>query len=177
MITEQYKHSLVQHLKTLGISENFIDICKMPIQVEGKNLVPAGKDIFGRDQVMLPKTFTAWQRMQNAAKSENIELQLVSAFRSIVYQCEIIQRKLDRGEDVNDILKVNAAPGFSEHHTGRALDLTTPNCGTLDESFELTCAFKWLKDNADQFGFKLSYPANNPWGISYEPWHWAFQER
>lgn len=175
MITDEYKHSLKQHLNALGIPENFIDICEMPIQVEGRNLVSAGMDIFGRNQTMLPQTLKAWRRMQDAAKAENVELQLVSAFRSIAYQCEIIQRKLDKGADVEEILKVNAAPGFSEHHTGRAIDLTTPNCETLHESFELTNAFQWLQGNADHFGFEMSYPANNPWGISYEPWHWAWQ--
>ena len=176
MITEEYKNSLKHHLKNLGISENFIDSCKMPIQFETNNLISAGTDIFGRDQTMLPQTLAAWQGMQDAARTENIELQLVSAFRSIAYQCEIIQRKLDKGAVVEEILKVNAAPGFSEHHTGRALDLTTPNCETLHESFELTTAFRWLQANADQFGFEMSYPQNNPWGITYEPWHWAWQK-
>ena len=69
-----------------------------------------------------------------------------------------------------------APPGYSEHHTGLALDI-----GDLDHpetdvevSFEETPAFEWLKNNADRFGFELSFPVGNPQGVSYEPWHWRF---
>ena len=41
-----------------------------------------------------------------------------------------------------------AAPGYSEHHTGRAVDLTTPACDPLAEEFENTQAFDWLHLNA-----------------------------
>ena len=113
--------------------------------------------------------------MKSDAAIENIELQLVSAFRSVEYQCELIQRKLDQGLNLAEILMVNAAPGFSEHHTGRAIDLTTPGEKPLEESFEKTNAFEWLKNNAGDYGFTMSYPRDNPWGIAYEPWHWAWE--
>ena len=29
---------------------------------------------------------------------------------------------------------------------------------------------------AGDFGFSMTYPRDNPWGISYEPWHWAKAE-
>ena len=74
-----------------------------------------------------------------------------------------------------DILRVNAAPGYSEHHTGRAIDLGTIGCRALEEEFELTEAFAWLENNAAHFQFSLSYPRNNPSGVIYEPWHWCFQ--
>ncbi|MBT8145423.1 MAG: D-alanyl-D-alanine carboxypeptidase family protein, partial [Gammaproteobacteria bacterium] len=64
---------------------------------------------------------------------------------------------------------------FSEHHTGRALDLNTDGCAVLQEEFENTSAFQWLMAEAQSFGFILSYPRDNPWGIVYEPWHWCYQ--
>ena len=67
-------------------------------------------------------------------------------------------------------------PGFSEHHSGRALDLGTPGCDGLSEDFEATQAFEWLSESASRFGFVLSYPHDNAWGFSYEPWHWALRE-
>jgi D-alanyl-D-alanine carboxypeptidase len=112
--------------------------------------------------------------MRRAARHDGVELLVVSAFRSVEYQADVIRRKLEAGRAIDDILCANAAPGYSEHHTGRALDLATSGCPPLEETFELTPAFAWLEANAARFGYRLSYPRGNPWGIVYEPWHWAW---
>jgi D-alanyl-D-alanine carboxypeptidase len=78
---------------------------------------------------------------------------------------------------IADILKINAAPGYSEHHTGRALDLTTADSPPLEVGFETTQAYAWLVEHAGEHGFRLSYPRDNPHGINYEPWHWAFHDK
>lgn len=116
----------------------------------------------------------AWADMQAAAANDSIELQLVSAYRSIDYQAGIIKRKLDAGQSIADILAVSAAPGYSEHHTGRALDLTTPGYEPLEERFEESPAFEWLGKSANSFGFRMSFPRNNPHSLCYEPWHWCW---
>ena len=72
-----------------------------------------------------------------------------------------------------DVDLVNTPPGYSEHHTGRALDITTSDCEPLTEAFELTEAFTWLVTHASKYQFSLTYPRDNPYGIIYEPWHWA----
>lgn len=151
------------------------DMLACPMQEETQSLVSLGEDCFGREQFARAETAHAWEAMREAAESDGVALQIVSAYRSVDYQCQLIQRKLDRGERIEDIIKVNAAPGFSEHHTGRALDLGTPGCEVLTEVFETTDAFRWLTENAARFGFTLSYPRDNPFGIHYEPWHWAWQ--
>ena len=74
---------------------------------------------------------------------------------------------------VSDILSVNAAPGYSEHHTGRAIDIASPGSRPLTEEFEDSAAFRWLERNAAGYGFSMSYPRDNPGGFIYEPWHWA----
>ena len=74
-----------------------------------------------------------------------------------------------------EILQVNAAPGYSEHHGGEALDIGTPGEPPAEESFETTPAFAWLSQHAARHGFSLSYPRDNPHGIVYEPWHWRFR--
>ena len=64
------------------------------------------------------------------------------------------------------------APGYSEHHTGQALDFAS----IPDElPFPETGAFRWLCDSARRFRFTLSYPPDNPFGLVYEPWHWRHQ--
>ena len=96
-------------------------------------------------------------------------------FRSVAYQCEVISRKLAEGRSIEDVLCVNAIPGHSEHHTGCALDLHAGDEEPLTLAFESDPAFTWLQDNADRFGFHLSYPKGNDQGIDYEPWHWCYR--
>ena len=143
---------------------------------EARELVSIGPDVLGREQKLAPRAAEAWLRMRTAAKADGIQLQVVSGFRSVDYQRALIQRKLDNGRSIAEILRINAAPGYSEHHTGRALDLTAPDCEPLEQGFETTAAFAWLMQNAGKHGFRLSYPRDNPHGITYEPWHWAFHD-
>ena len=82
---------------------------------------------------------------------------------------------LGLGDRVDDILAVNAAPGFSEHHGGRALDIGAPGEPPAEENFEQTPAFEWLQANAGNHCFTMSYPRDNPHGIIHEPWHWCYQ--
>lgn len=112
--------------------------------------------------------------MQAAAKRDGVGLLAVSGFRSVRRQYEIVKKKLEAGQLLGDILKVNAAPGFSQHHTGFALDLTDDSADEpLTEKFELVPAFLWLSKYAHRFGFSLQYPRDNRYGFVYEPWHWA----
>lgn len=158
-------------LAAFGIDQQMI---ACPRQPEATSLVSLGLDALEREQFATPNTAAAWTTMRDAARQDGIELQLISAFRSVDYQCTLIQRKIERGQTLDEILRVSAAPGYSEHHTGRALDLNTPGCDMLTEQFEETEAFAWLCGHAGRFGFTLSYPRDNPYGIDYEPWHWAF---
>ena len=160
----------------LGIGPDFRRQLRLPLQAEAIDLVRCEDDMFGRTQQMAPQTATAWQEMKRTAAADGIELQLVSAFRSVDYQCTLIRRKLEQGQQIPAILAVNAAPGYSEHHTGRALDLSTPGSEPLSPSFETTPAFGWLCTHAATWGFTLSYPRDNPFGITYEPWHWALRD-
>lgn len=144
---------------------------------EPHSLSPVGADIHGRPQWLYPPAARAWERMQDAARQDGVVLDVVSAFRSAAYQLGIIERKLARGQSIEEILRVSAAPGYSEHHSGRALDLTTPGSPPLEEAFAQTPAFAWLQARAGAFGFRLSYPAGNRHGIAWEPWHWCWRRR
>lgn len=160
--------------RSLGVPADYAERRGLPRHAEAKVLVGIGRDILGRRQRLAPGAARAWRRMRRAAREQGIELQVVSAFRSVEYQGEVIRRKLLAGRSIEEILCANAAPGYSEHHSGRALDLCTLGSPPLDEQFETTPAFGWLLENAGRFGFRLSYPRGNPWGLVYEPWHWAW---
>jgi D-alanyl-D-alanine carboxypeptidase len=160
----------------LGIPEDYGPARMLPVQMEAARLVSIGPDIYQREQRLAPGAAAAWREMQNAAAGEEVPLQVVSAFRSVEYQQGLIMKKLEKGQPIGDILRVSAAPGFSEHHTGRALDLTTPGYPVLEEEFEQSEAFAWLTRSAGHFGFRMSFPRDNPHGGAYEPWHWAWRD-
>ena len=159
-----------------GIPADYAEQRRLPLCEEATELVSIGPDSLGRDQRMTPQAAKAWLRMQADAGKAGVQLLVVSAYRSVEYQCALIQRKLDRGLKIADILRINAAPGYSEHHTGRAIDITSPDSQPLEVAFETTPAYAWLSQHAGEYGFKLSYPRDNPHGINYEPWHWAFHD-
>ena len=130
------------------------------------------RDADGREHRLTPVAAAAWQGMRAAAAADGVELHLVSAFRSFDYQIELIERKLARGVAIEEICRASACPGYSEHHTGRAVDIDTPDYPGLSEDFEQTAAFEWLCRHAAAHGFSLSYPRGNAAGYVYEPWHW-----
>ena len=132
----------------------------------------AGFDRWRRPLWLSLPAARAWMAMRRAAGADGVTLQAISGYRSHDYQSGILERKLARGQALPEILRVNAAPGYSEHHGGHALDIGTPGEPPAEESFEHTAAFAWLRANAGAFGFAMSYPRNNPHGIVYEPWHW-----
>lgn len=162
--------------RELGIPADYARRVQLALCEEAAELVSIGPDVLGREQRLTPAAAKAWKDMRAAAKRDGIQLLVVSAYRSLDYQRALIARKLDNGRSIADILRVNAAPGYSEHHTGRALDITAPDCPPLETGFEQTRAFAWLQKHAARHGFRLSYPRDNPHGITYEPWHWAFHD-
>ena len=128
----------------------------------------------GRPVRLVPPAAAAWRAMHQAATVDHLELIAISGFRSIARQTEIIREKLAAGQPLADILRSVAAPGFSEHHTGCAIDIGSPEHIELDEDFARTAAFRWLETHATRFSFHLSFPRHNPHGIVYEPWHWCW---
>lgn len=161
----------------LGIPADYAAERHMPLQREAKKLTTIGRNPDGRHIKLTPRAAAAWRRMQAAAAKDGITLVPISGFRSIARQTQIIRKKLAAGKGLRSILKLVAAPGCSEHHTGRALDLASTADPELEERFALTPEFRWLKKQAGRFGFHLSYPRNNPHGIAYEPWHWCGRNR
>lgn len=161
-------------LEELGISPELIAARGLRLCVEATHLDLAEVDADGREHRLIPEAAVAWRHMKDAALQAGVRLFIVSAYRSVDRQVEIIRRKLDAGQKIEDILCVSAPPGFSEHHTGCAVDLAEPDIPLLQTCFDQTAAFSWLRQHAGQFGFVLSYPADNPTGYQYEPWHWCY---
>jgi D-alanyl-D-alanine carboxypeptidase len=119
----------------------------------------------------------SFKAMLAAAQAEGISLAPLSGYRSVAQQQHLFfDVKAQRGQVAAKRAEVSAPPGYSEHHTGYAIDIGdghTP-ATNLSQNFENTAAFKWLEQNAAYFSFELSFPRNNPQGVSYEPWHWRY---
>ncbi|MEG3193007.1 M15 family metallopeptidase [Lysobacter sp. D1-1-M9] len=165
---------LHERLHSLGLDDGYGAGTGLPLVAEPERLALAGFDRYRRPLWLLQPAARAWSHLRQAALRDDVVLEAISGYRSHDYQLGIFERKLARGLGVAEILTVNAAPGYSEHHSGRALDIGTPGEPAAEESFENTDAFAWLRGNAGSHGFVMSYPRDNPHGIVYEPWHWCW---
>ena len=119
----------------------------------------------------------AYQEMAAAAQAAGISLVPLSAFRSIQEQEQVfVSLKQERVQTAAERANVSAPPGYSEHHTGYAIDIGDGNTSAtnLNPAFEQTAAFRWLQENAPKFSFEMSFTKDNAQGVTYEPWHWRF---
>lgn len=136
------------------------------------------KPITANGQIQL-RTAAAekFKAMSAAAGREGVNLVPISGFRSVADQKHLFfDVKAQRGQVTTKRAEVSAPPGYSEHHTGYAVDIgdgKTPGTN-LSPTFETTSAFKWLEKNAAYYSFEISFPKDNAQGVNYEPWHWRF---
>ena len=105
--------------------------------------------------------------MVDDAKKVGVDLVLYSAYRSYEKQ-----ESLWTTEFSFENMSL-AVPGYSEHHTGLALDISTTGDGLTKEK---TKAYTYLKDNAHRFGFILRYQEGKEkiTGYNFEPWHYRY---
>lgn len=175
MILTAHDKTLSILLDSLGITTEILSRSGLPAYADAQEVALAETASDGRRHFLVPEAAHAWQAMKHAARLDGVVIDIVSAFRDIHEQADIIRDKLRRGMPMDTILTLSAPPGYSEHHTGRAIDVNTPGCPPREEPFEHTEAFRWLLLHAERFRFALSYPRGNPLGFIYEPWHWCYQ--
>lgn len=105
------------------------------------------------------------------AADDGITLLVVSGYRSYIEQKGLKSAYTTiYGSGANAF---SADQGYSEHQLGTTVDFTTRETGGGLTGFQNTEAYTWLKKNAHNYGFVLSYPENNNFYI-FEPWHWRF---
>ena len=116
------------------------------------------------------------------AKTENRNIMVNSGFRNAKQQQEVYDSKLQlNGAEYAE--KYVQKPGYSEHHTGYAMDLAVYDEGDLevegDEAmwtFDGKNEYFWVDQNCDQYGFVLRYSASKEdvTRIAYESWHYRY---
>ena len=102
-----------------------------------------------------------------------------STYRSVARQEEIFNKKVNsyismgktREEAEKLTLQKINKPGTSEHNLGLAVDFNN-----VDYNFEKSKEYKWLMENAENYGFILRYPRDKEdiTKVEYEPWHWRY---
>lgn len=108
---------------------------------------------------------------------EGINLLPAYCFRRHGFQHELFlnwAKKKNVGFEQN--VKHVAPAGYSEHHTGYAVDIHDgPGPRQMPKTpFQDRPAYAWLEEHAGEFGFENSFPKNNVQGIIFEPWHWRW---
>jgi len=119
---------------------------------------------------VLPKTKEAILKMSAQAREDSVFLIVDSGFRSVDFQKRIIKDRLKAGEEYQKVINFVAPPGYSQHHSGLAVDFFPS--GAL---FASTNEYLWLKNNAADFGFYESYPEDSSGYIPWESWHWTLE--
>lgn len=103
------------------------------------------------------------------------QLRVVSGYRTSAQQAGILSRTVAQfrtngaKDPMSSALFRVMKPGYSEHHTGLAVDVSRAKLGT----FAGTKEAKWLEENGHEYGFVIRYPENATkiTKIRYEPWH------
>lgn len=92
-----------------------------------------------------------------------------SGYRSIAEQTTIYENRDDAKEWV-------ASPGYSEHHTGYAVDFSIFSNFGINTDYTGKGKYGWIVENTYKYGFILRYPENKVkiTGINFEPWHFRY---
>ncbi len=130
------------------------------------------------------ETNSAFDSLNKAAISAQLDLQVVSGYRDAVYQQQLFEGymkdeqtkdpTITREEAETRANKYSAKPGYSEHQLGTVLDITCNGCVAFANDSKNKTVYTFLENNAYKYGFAISYPPlTNPNSNDYiaEPWH------
>ena len=134
------------------------------------------KDRSAEARFMRTEAAEHFNKMMLAGRESGFEIVMTTAYRSYGFQSILYNNYVaNYGQAEAD--KYSAKPGYSEHQTGLAVDVTAPSVGyALTEAFDQTSEWKWLDENAADYGFILRYPKgkSGTTGYMYEPWHFRY---
>lgn len=142
------------------------NICVWPLTFE-----PELTEVYGVQ--LRPDTAEAFQQLEVDASSAGYTILATSGYRSFADQAATyLFWYSNQGYDVAE--SHSAYPGYSEHQTGLAVDVSTPGCAL--DCFATTDAYAWMVENSHRYGFIERYPEDKSeiTGYNYEPWHWRY---
>lgn len=148
----------------------------LPDDYEPENIVKMNLQYAYDDNSIRDYVYDAFLEMYRAAMEEGYQLITNSSYRDYDWQDTLYNNyKTSRGQEYADAFA--ARPGYSEHQTGLALDITCYNCtnGTFDD-FAESEEYQWLLKNSYKYGFILRYPEGKEdiTGYNFEAWHFRY---
>ena len=173
MIAETEKWYMMLVNPDNSVTKEFID------SVELKTITKAYRGDKESAKYLDKRVVEHYEAMCKAASDDGIDLWACSAYRDYEYQQGLFNNRVTRFKNAGlseteaktEAAKVVAIPGTSEHHLGLAVDIIS-----VEESFEDTKEFRWLQENAADYGFIMRYPKDKQdiTKIIYEPWHYRY---
>ena len=191
MIKNNLKHYVVNlilffFMTSIIFSQN--DITKNDFFLLGKNDL---KETLNSG--LLPEAYLKFKQMQNDAKKEGIEIEIVSGYRSYQKQKDIWNNKYNKNfengilgiKNINRIIQYSTLPGTSRHHWGTDIDIIdkrfVPKGDLLleknyAENGIYSQLFSWMRKNSKKYGFYLVYDDSpKRKGFKFEPWHYSYK--
>ena len=112
--------------------------------------------------------------MFNAAAVAGVPLSMTSSYRSYSNQVATYNNWVTVNGSTAAADTVSARPGYSEHQTGFAVDLSAGGCSL--ECFGGSAQYQWLQAHAATYGFIERYQAGleSITGYGPESWHWRY---
>ncbi|MGI5825647.1 MAG: M15 family metallopeptidase [Bacillota bacterium] len=104
----------------------------------------------------------------------NNSVRVISAYRSYEYQSSLYDSKVEEvGQEMADTWA--AKPGYSEHHTGLAVDIGIAD-GDGASTFTTEGSYAWVAENCHKYGLVNRYDESKQelTGIMDEPWHYRY---
>ena len=171
--------------ETLGATSHYFGEPPEPldlVQVGRQEILQSGAAKPLDPQYLPRPALAAYRRMMDALQAElGTRLLVESGYRSGAYQLYLFLSYLPKhGDSIRETNRFVALPGHSEHGypPRQAIDFINEagiNGEDHPEQFEALPEYAWLQQHAKTFGFVLSYPRDNPFHTSFEPWHWHFE--
>ena len=117
--------------------------------------------------------YEAFVKMAEDARTAGYIIKINSGYRSYSTQRSMYNNYV-AGHGKAEADTFSARPGFSEHQTGLAIDMSTPGVGYW--SFGDSAAGKWVHANAHRYGFILRYIEDKTdiTGYIYECMHFRY---
>lgn len=149
----------------------------LPEDYESKLELVTEVNTVGDSVVVEKKAYEAYLELKkDVLENAGIEIQLDSAYRSVAAQQDIMDRFTEKyGADY--AMKTVAKPGYSEHHTGLAIDLYFTLAGQdvyyNEDMVQYPEVWEKIHARLADHGFILRYLEGKEHitGYGYEPWH------
>lgn len=149
---------------------NGLDPHDEPVNMVGLRTFADSVSVYAPDDRLIERAAIALRDMTDAARVDEVSLDVSSVFRDYETQEELYANHIERfGYRLTSQLV--APPGHSEHQLGTTVDFFP-----VGRSFEETPQDLWLREHASDYGFSLSYPPDleDVTGYLHESWHYRY---